>query len=68
MEMGVTVISYTIKSITDQVGYLASLGMAQSAHVKSNALIGQVTIWGFNKVNRPSSIADKGPCVLLVFM
>ena len=46
--MGVTVISYTIKSITDQVGYLASLGMAQSAHVKSNALIGQVTIWGFN--------------------
>ena len=48
VEMGITVISYTIKSITDQVGYLASLGMAQSAHVKSNALIGQVTIWGFN--------------------
>ena len=58
VEMGITVISYTIKSITDQVGYLASLGMAQSAHVKSNALIGQVTIWGgITKVNRPSRIA-----------
>ena len=57
VEMGITVISYTIKSITDQVGYLASLGMAQSAHVKSNALIGQVTIWGINNVNRPSRIA-----------
>ena len=57
VEMGVTVISYTIKSITDQVGYLASLGMAQSAHVKSNALIGQVTIWGFNKVYKLIRIA-----------
>ena len=57
MEMGVTVISYTIKSITDQVGYLASLGMAQSAHVKSNALIGQVTIWVFKKVYKRIRIA-----------
>ena len=57
VEMGVTVISYTIKSITDQVGYLASLGMAQSAHVKSNALIGQVTIWGFKKVYKRIRIA-----------
>jgi len=33
-EMGIQVISYTIKDIRDDVGYLASLGKAQTAQVQ----------------------------------
>ena len=39
-EMGISVISYTLKDIKDDVGYLASLGQAQTAMVKRDAIIG----------------------------
>ena len=32
--MGMTVISYTIKSLSDEMGYLDSLGMARTAQVR----------------------------------
>merc|ERR1719221_290899 len=40
-DMGISVISYTLKDIRDEVGYLASLGQAQTAAVKKDALIGE---------------------------
>ena len=40
-EMGISVISYTLKDIKDDVGYLASLGQAQTAMVKRDAIIGE---------------------------
>merc|ERR1712029_1056595 len=40
-EMGISVISYTLKDIRDEVGYLASLGQAQTAQVKKNAIVGE---------------------------
>lgn len=39
--MGIMVISYTLKDVKDDVGYLASLGQARTAQVKRDALIGQ---------------------------
>lgn len=39
--MGVTVISYTIKSISDEKGYLDALGMTRTAQVKRDARIGE---------------------------
>merc|ERR1711936_1455993 len=40
-DMGISVISYTLKDIRDEVGYLASLGQAQTAQVKKNAIIAE---------------------------
>jgi len=39
--MGVTVISYTIKSLSDEHGYLEALGMTRTAQVKRDARIGE---------------------------
>merc|ERR1719357_1063399 len=39
--MGIMVISYTLKDVRDEVGYLASLGQARTAQVKRDALIGE---------------------------
>merc|ERR1712106_309670 len=39
--MGISVISYTLKDVRDEVGYLASLGQARTAQVKRDALIGE---------------------------
>jgi flotillin len=41
VNMGIMVISYTLKDIRDDVGYLASLGQARTAQVKRDALIGE---------------------------
>ena len=39
--MGIMVISYTIKEITDDVGYLKALGMARTAEVQRDARVGE---------------------------
>jgi len=39
--MGIAIISYTLKDVRDEVGYLASLGQARTAQVKKDALIGE---------------------------
>merc|ERR1712215_358581 len=39
--MGIMVLSYTIKDIKDEEGYLASLGQGQTAEVKKNATMGE---------------------------
>jgi hypothetical protein len=41
VNMGITVVSYTIKDIADEQGYLAALGMRRTAQVQRDALIGQ---------------------------
>lgn len=41
INMGITVVSYTIKDIKDDQGYLQSLGMARTAQVKRDACIGE---------------------------
>ncbi|XP_060520428.1 flotillin-1 [Cylas formicarius] len=41
VNMGITVVSYTIKDIRDEEGYLRSLGMARTAEVKRDARIGE---------------------------
>merc|ERR1712038_1443617 len=50
--MGISVISYTLKDIRDEVGYLASLGQARTAQVKRDALIGEA------EAKRDSTIAE----------
>merc|ERR1712223_93117 len=39
--MGIIVLSYTIKDVTDEEGYLDSLGRARTAQVKKDAIIGE---------------------------
>merc|ERR1712168_1374890 len=39
--MGIVVISYTLKDVRDEVGYLASLGQARTAQVKRDATIAE---------------------------
>merc|ERR1712020_429788 len=51
-DMGISVISYTLKDIRDDVGYLASLGQAQTAQVKKNAIIGEA------EAKRDATIAE----------
>lgn len=41
MNMGITVISYTLKDVRDDSGYLHALGMARTAEVKRDARIGE---------------------------
>ncbi|CAH1098985.1 unnamed protein product [Psylliodes chrysocephalus] len=41
VNMGITVVSYTLKDIRDEEGYLRSLGMARTAEVKRDARIGE---------------------------
>ncbi|KAF6200794.1 hypothetical protein GE061_005240 [Apolygus lucorum] len=41
VNMGITVVSYTLKDIRDEEGYLKSLGMARTAEVKRDARIGE---------------------------
>lgn len=52
VNMGIMVISYTLKDIRDDVGYLASLGQARTAQVKRDALIGEA------EARRDASIAE----------
>jgi len=46
------VISYTLKDIRDEVGYLAALGQAQTAAVKKDAIIGEA------EAKRDATIAE----------
>jgi len=41
VNMGMTVISYTLKDVKDDVGYLASLGQTRTAQVQRDATIGE---------------------------
>ncbi|EFX80835.1 hypothetical protein DAPPUDRAFT_303889 [Daphnia pulex] len=41
VNMGITVVSYTIKDISDANGYLMALGMGRTAEVKRDARIGE---------------------------
>ncbi|XP_003747935.1 flotillin-1 [Galendromus occidentalis] len=41
VNMGITVVSYTIKDIADEGGYLKALGMARTAQVKRDARMGE---------------------------
>ncbi|KAL4218798.1 Flotillin-like protein 1 [Mactra antiquata] len=41
VNMGICVVSYTLKDIRDEEGYLKSLGMARTAQVKRDARIGE---------------------------
>lgn len=41
VNMGITVVSYTLKDIRDDMGYLKALGMARTAEVKRDARIGE---------------------------
>jgi len=41
VNMGISVVSYTLKDIRDEEGYLRSLGMARTAQVKRDARMGE---------------------------
>merc|ERR1712135_159842 len=41
VNMGITVVSYTLKDVRDEMGYLGALGMARTAEVKRDARIGE---------------------------
>merc|ERR1711971_763912 len=50
--MGVSVVSYTVGDVSDEVGYLASLGQARTAQVKRDAIIGEA------EAKKDSTIAE----------
>jgi len=50
--MGVSVVSYTVRDVSDEVGYLASLGQARTAQVKRDAIIGEA------EAKKDSTIAE----------
>merc|ERR1712215_370295 len=50
--MEIAIISYTLKDVRDEVGYLASLGQARTAQVKKDALIGEA------EARRDATIAE----------
>merc|ERR1711915_1131220 len=50
--VGVSVVSYTLKDVQDEVGYLASLGQARTAQVKRDAIIGEA------EAKKDSTIAE----------
>merc|ERR1712223_603314 len=50
--MGIMVVSYTIRDVSDDVGYLASLGQARTAQVKRDAIIGEA------EAKKDSTIAE----------
>merc|ERR1712241_846063 len=52
VNMGIMVISYTIKEITGEVGYLKALGMARTAEVQRDARVGEA------KAKMQSSVAE----------
>merc|ERR1712038_2069247 len=52
VNMGIMVISYTLKDVRDEVGYLASLGQARTAQVKRDAMIGEA------EARRDATIAE----------
>jgi len=52
INMGIAVISYTIKEISDDVGYLRSLGMGRTAEVQRDARVGEA------KAKMESTIAE----------
>ena len=56
INMGIMVISYTIKEITDDVGYLKALGMARTAEVQRDARVGEA------QAKMQSSIAEAKVC------
>jgi len=41
VKLGMSIVSYTIKDISDDVGYLAALGIARTAQVQKDARIGE---------------------------
>ena len=41
INMGITVVSYTLKDIRDRQGYLKALGMGRTAEVKRDARMGE---------------------------
>ena len=41
IKLGMSIVSYTIKDITDEVGYLKALGMSRTAQVQRDARIGE---------------------------
>ena len=41
VNMGITVVSYTLKDIQDEDGYLKALGLVRTAEVKKDARIGE---------------------------
>merc|ERR1712048_763525 len=52
INMGITVVSYTLKDIRDRDGYLKALGMGRTAEVKRDARIGEAV------ANMESSIKE----------
>merc|ERR1711936_1103162 len=50
--MGIVVVSYTIKDVKDSEGYLDAMGMAQTAQVKKDAVVGEA------EAKRDSTIAE----------
>ena len=41
VKLGMTIVSYTIKDVTDDVGYLQALGVSRTAQVQKDARIGE---------------------------
>ncbi|CRL03356.1 CLUMA_CG016325, isoform A [Clunio marinus] len=51
VNMGITVVSYTLKDVRDDEGYLKALGMARTAEVKRDARIGEAEARADSEVN-----------------
>ena len=65
-KMGIEILSFVIKDVTDDVNYLSSIGRAQTAIVKKDAaigvaeayrdsgiVVGTILFWNKNRLNLP---------------
>ncbi len=57
-KMGLTVVSFTIKEIRDEVGYLEALGKKQTADVKRSAAIGEAEALKETQIAQANSQRD----------
>ena len=53
VNMGITVVSYTLKDIQDEDGYLKALGLVRTAEVKKDARIGKQRRAGMHRSKWP---------------
>merc|ERR1712071_446512 len=56
VNMGITVVSYTLKDVRDEMGYLGALGMARTAEVKRDARIGEAEAQADSQIKEGGSL------------
>ncbi|CAG7726937.1 unnamed protein product [Allacma fusca] len=59
MNMGITIISYTLTDVSDDHGYLKSLGMGRTAEVKRDARIGEAEAQRDSRIKKAIALEEE---------